>query len=491
MVHVRSALLVLWQQHRAAIIILAAAAVVYALTFVPNQLLFRTAALDLGLYTHAAYMYAHGHMADRMLFLGDPHPLLADHFDLHLILWSPLTWIFGTWTLLLVQWAAVLVGAWGMYRWLLALGAPRRIATLGLVHFCAFFGIIGAFTFDFHSNVVATMALPWFGLALHQRRWRSTWALLLFMLAAKENMGIWLCAVTFGFLLHHWHDRRMRTILAAQCCFALAWSVVVIAWVMPALSGGGSYANWKYPALGAGPMDALRIIATHPMDVIGAVSDGGGVHQGRAIKYEMLLFVFLTGGWAMLRRPWILVMIVPLLLQKLLHEGPFQWGVLAHYAVEFAPLCTFAIFGWPALWKPQRWRTSLAWMGALLSVAVTIRVMDASIFKENRAKQRFYQSAHYHRDFDVRGVRAIIASVPPDASISVLSPYLPQLTMRKDLYMFPIAPQVDHILLATLEEPYPLDKEQFAEALDTLATSRFWKLEKQCDGAVLYKRREP
>jgi uncharacterized membrane protein len=477
--------------HRTPCTILAVFALVHALIFVPNHLLFRTAALDLGLYTHAAFTYAHGHLADCMLFLGDHHLLLADHFDLHLLLWSPLTWIFGTWTLLLVQWAAVLGGAWGMYRWLSALGAPHRIATLGLVHFCAFFGIIGAFTFDFHSNVVATIALPWFGLALHHRRWYTSWLLLLFMLAAKENMGIWLSAVTFGFLLHYWRDRRMRTILAAQSLIALAWSVVVIAWVMPALSDGGGYDNWKFPALGHGPMDALRTIIGHPLNVIDALLDGGGVHQGRAIKLEMLLFVFLTGGWAMLCRPWTLVMIVPLLLQKLLHEGPVQWSVLAHYAVEFAPLCTFAIYGWPALWEPQRWKVRLTWMGALLSVAVTFRVMDASIYTEDRAKQRFYQSDHYHRDFDVRGVRAILASVPGDASISVLSPLLPQLTMRKNLYLFPIAPQVDYILLATRVEPYPLNKGQFAEALDSLANSRFWHLEKQCDGAVLYMRTSP
>ncbi|MEO8732972.1 MAG: DUF2079 domain-containing protein [Flavobacteriales bacterium] len=483
--HLNSAFL---RHKRARLLVLAVFGVVYALVFVPNHLLFRSYALDLGLYTHAAITYAHGHMADCMLFLGSHQLLLADHFDLHLILWSPLTWLFGQWTLLIVQWVAVLLGGLGMWRWLRALGASNTIATLGMVHFLAFFGIYGAFTFDFHSNVVATMALPWYGLALQQHRRRALWLLLLFMLAAKENMGIWLCAVCVGFAWHYRKDPRLRNLLLLQALLALAWSTVVIGTVMPALSDGGTYANWKYPALGSGPLDALRIIASRPMDVFEALLDGRGFPSGHAIKVEMLVLLFFAGGWAMLLRPWILLMAVPLLLQKLLHAGPAQWGVLAQYSVEFAPLCTLAIFSWPPLLRERRWSNALAGVAALLSVAVTVRVLDASIFKENRPKQRFYQVEHYERDYDARAVRELLASIPADVSVSASAPFVPHLVRHVNLYQYPIIDKADAIVLATLEWPYPETLEDLHTACDSLRHSRYWKLERECDGAVLFRK---
>lgn len=463
-------------------------AVLYGLVFVPNHLLFRTYALDLGLYTHAAYTYAHGHIADCMLFLGSKQPLLADHFDLHLILWAPLTWLLGTWTLLLVQWVAVLLGGWGMFRWLRALGASPLIATLGLVHFLAFFGIYGVFTFDFHSNVVATMAIPWYGLALHRRQWRASWALLLFMLAAKENMGIWLCFVALGLMLHEWKDAVPRRVLALQSIVALAWSVLVIAWVMPALAHSGQYSGWKYPALGQGPLDAVQMLVREPWHVLNALLDGGNIPNGGKMKMEMLLFIFLAGGWAMLLRPWILLMAIPLLLQKLLHAGPAQWGVLGHYSVEFAPLCTLAVFSWAPMLRNSQTGRILAVLAAVVSVAVTVRILDASLYVENRAKQRIYQVEHFTRDYDTAAVRRALRRIPEEAAVSASAAFVPHLVAHRDLYQFPIMGHADVIALATKEEPYPLSRGEFKATMDTLRRSRFWTETERCDGVVVFSR---
>ncbi|MCO5273326.1 MAG: DUF2079 domain-containing protein [Flavobacteriales bacterium] len=478
-------------EYRWPIRVLGLFALIYALVFVPNHLLFRTYALDLGLYTHAAVTYAHGHLADCRLFLGSGQPLLADHFDLHLMLWAPLTWLFGQWTLLLVQWVAVLAGGWGMWRWLRELGASPSTATWGLAHFLAFFGIYGAFTFDFHSNVVATMAFPWYGLALAKQRKAWAWLLLLFMLSAKENMGIWLCFVAIGFLVHQGKDKAMRWMLAAQAFTALAWSTVVIGLVMPALAGGVPYVGWKYPALGSGPLDAVRILALHPAQVFQGLLDGGDVPEGHAIKQEMLMLLCIAGGWALLLRPWILLMAVPLLLQKLLHAGPAQWGVLGHYSVEFAPLCTMAVFTWPPVRMGTRAGKVLAVLATVGSIAVAVHVMDASIYKENRARQRVYQADHYSRDYDVPAVRRLLRGIPSGAAVSASAAFVPHLVSHRDLYLYPVLDHAQVIVLATKEEPYPLSRDEFAASQDTLRRSVHWAEAEQCDGAVMYTRKTP
>lgn len=477
------------REHLPALLVGGLFALLFVLVFVPDHLLFRTYALDLGLYTHAAYQYAHGHWADSLLFLGSPRPLLADHFDLLLLLWSPLTLLFGTWTLLLVQWVAVLCGGLGMYRWLRAYGTPPPLATVGLAFFLAFFGVYGAFTFDFHSNVVAAMAFPWYGLAVYRRRWRAAWPLLVFMLAAKENMGIWLGFAALGFLLQARREPAVRRVLAAQGAVAFAWSALVIGVVMPALADGAPYAGWRYPALGGGPWDALQLLVTAPLHVARALFDGGAVPNGRAIKVEMLVLLFLAGGWALLLRPWLLLMAVPLLLQKLLHGGPAQWGVQDHYAVEFAPLCTFAVFTWRPLLRPgphARWIAALA-LG--LCLAVTVHILDASIYKGDRSRQRIYQAAHYGRDYDVRAVHALLDGIPPQAAVSASSPFVPQLALRDQLYQFPIVRNAEVIVLATRESPYPLSAEEFQAAMDSLSRSRWWQLTDSAPGALRYDRR--
>ncbi len=91
-------------------------AVLYALLSVVNHVCFRTAGLDLGIYTQMLYRYAHLQWPDSSMFLPEAQNMLCDHFDLYLILFSPLVYLFGTYTLLIVQIAAVLFGAWGMYR---------------------------------------------------------------------------------------------------------------------------------------------------------------------------------------------------------------------------------------------------------------------------------------------------------------------------------------------------------------------------------------
>jgi hypothetical protein len=170
------------------------------------------------------------------------------------------------------------------------LGATPVIANLGLIHFLAFFGIYGAFTFDFHSNVVAAMAIPWYGLALHKRRSTEAW-LLLFMLSAKENMGIWL----FSWCWVSCHERKETPPCGS---FWLGFGR------KPDVERGGDrrcdlrhfpMGRIGLPALGDGPI-VLGYMAIHPIQVFQALLDGGS-DPGRAKRSKMLVLLFLAGGW--------------------------------------------------------------------------------------------------------------------------------------------------------------------------------------------------
>ncbi|MCC7317875.1 MAG: DUF2079 domain-containing protein, partial [Bacteroidales bacterium] len=91
------------QKHRYILLISFSFALLYALVSLVNHYFFRTYALDLGLYNHAAFKYTHFQLADSLMIKEYSEPMLGGHFDLYLILFSPFIYVFGSYTLLIVQ----------------------------------------------------------------------------------------------------------------------------------------------------------------------------------------------------------------------------------------------------------------------------------------------------------------------------------------------------------------------------------------------------
>ena len=135
--------------------------VLYALISLVNHYLFKTYALDLGLYTHAMYDYTHFRIDDCSMFKAVPQSILSDHFDLYLVILSPLIYVFGSYTLLIVQIVAALLGGWGMYKLIGLYTDDGWMPIFAVATFFFSFGIIQTMAFDYHSNVLTAMILPW------------------------------------------------------------------------------------------------------------------------------------------------------------------------------------------------------------------------------------------------------------------------------------------------------------------------------------------
>ncbi|MEZ4807828.1 MAG: DUF2079 domain-containing protein [Flavobacteriales bacterium] len=442
--------------------ILAGFAVLYACIWVPNHLLFRTYALDLGLYTHALWQYAHGHPADTALFLHDVQPLLADHFDLYLPLLSPLVLILGTWTLLVVQWAAILFGAWGIRRTLLLMGAGPRPAMVGMVVFLAYFGVFTAVAFDYHSSVVAAMFLPWFIAAMVQGRTGQGILWFLLMLIAKENIGLWIGVVALVLSNVSCVPGRMRAACYGLGALGFAWSALVIGCIMPSLAADGAYAHADYSIVLEGTEGPLQKVVGM---LTALFTDHVGVPDGTAIKLEFWVMLLLAGGWALLLRPVWGIMALPLLAQKMLHDDPGKWSVVAHYAVEFAPLIAIAVGLSVQHWSGRAWSTVLV---VVFSLATTARCMDNTIAYQDRSRIRFYQAEHWHRNHDTMPVEQAMRTIPPDASVSASSPAIPHLACRDQVFQFPILRDAQWVLVMPLESPYPLTTAGSKAVVDSL-----------------------
>jgi uncharacterized membrane protein len=192
------------------IITLVAFASMYALISFVNHYLFRTYALDLGLYTNAMQRYISGMAPDTKMFWAPSQHMLADHFDLYLVLFSPLKFIFGTYTLLIVQWIALMVGGLGIYKYVQKHINPQ-FALPAILCFYAYFGLFSAIAYDYHSNVVAAMAVPWLLFMFKEEKFKWVALLTLFILIGKENMGLWTFFIFTALALQNWKNSRTES----------------------------------------------------------------------------------------------------------------------------------------------------------------------------------------------------------------------------------------------------------------------------------------
>lgn len=465
-------------------------ALVYALIAFVNHYCFRTFALDLGAYTNALYDYSHFRRNDAALFKEVPRNMLSDHFDLFLVIISPLSWIFGQYTLQLVQIIAVLTGGLGVYRYMLFRSNDTRFALLAQLHLYLFFGVFSALSFDYHSNVVAAMLVPFLFLFLEKHQFAKGWAVLAFILICKESMAVMMVSLFLGMLLLYRKDRTVRKQAGWLLLFSVIYFVVVIKMVMPALAPEGKYLHYKYHALGNNYAEALMFIITHPVKafVLQFVNHlDNPLYDG--IKAEFYVFVILSGLPLLLARPAFLLMLVIPVVAKMSYDDPATWSIDSQYSIEFAVILSIGAFS--VLQQVGRGKTRMAWAWVLcgLSLAATIRLMDHTVYLHDYNRLRIYQKGHYVRGHDIRAIHHAINSIPADVPVAAQSPLVPHLAYRDKCYQLPIVKDAQYIIASRREpETYPMQRDELFRLLrDSAASGRWEVLEDTEDVTVLRK----
>jgi len=209
---------------------------IFAVISLVNHYNFRTYALDLGMTTHALRELLHlREPVTTLLTDSAPTSFFAAHFTLIPVLVAPLYWLFGSWTLLLVQLAAILLGGRGV--WVFARGRETTAADANLVlaYFYSLWAIYSALSYDYHDNVVGAMTLPWLLHWFGQRRWGRVALAFTVLLISKENMALLAAAVAAGAAWQYRRQPQLVLVALLGAVAAVVYFEVVTKWVMPAL----------------------------------------------------------------------------------------------------------------------------------------------------------------------------------------------------------------------------------------------------------------
>lgn len=457
---------------------------------VVNHYFFRTYALDLGLYTNALYEYSHLRFPTCASFTTHNFLLLGDHFDIYLVVFSPFAYVFGSYTLLILQILFLVLGGLGVYNYLNAIGAQRYLANAALFYFLFFFGTLGGLGFDYHSNVIASCIVPWFFYVTYMKKTLHSWVLVFIICLGRENMGIWMCFVCLGLVAVNWTDHKVRTTLLLQAIFSILYSAVILGLVMPLITEGQAMAGFKYSQFGNSPTSVVFQMAQHPLAVIKALFvNTTNLGKFDYVKLELHLFLLVAGIYVLVKSPTYLLMLVPIYLQKLLHDNPLMWGVGRHYSIEFAPILAIGIFSTIHQMKKESFKKPLTILVLIGACVTSIRLMDSTIAYVDKINLRFYQSQHYQSPIDLKKVYSKIQEIPNESVLSVQSNLFPHLALRNKIYQFPIINNSEYIILNYSGSHYPLNEKQYLKLLDSLKSTQHWNTITDDPSILILKRK--
>jgi uncharacterized membrane protein len=462
------------------IVIFTLCAIVYCLISLVNHYLFHTAAFDLGIFNNALYCISHFRTSYLTLNIFSPGTnLLGDHFSPIMFLYIPFYYLFGSYTLLLIQIASILFGGWGIYKYCKLKFPESYIPLIITLQFFGIWGIYSALSFDFHNNVVGAMFVPWLVYYYEKQNKKLFLTCFLLILISKENMALWLAFIMVGLMLKNGlrNFKKHLKFEVPLLVFALIYFYIVVSFIMPPLQHGhGNYQLYRYEALGNSLPAIIKTILEKPGYVFGLLFNNSlGNPEFDGIKTELHYMVLMSGGLALLYRPYYLFMLLPIYAQKLLSSNVTFWGINAQYSIEFVPILSLALADTAFKIKPVALRYAFCIAYTIITHIVNIHSMDErKAWAYNKTNTRYYNEGHYNSELNLDAVYYALKLVPDDVPLSVSSSFAPHLANREKIYSFPDIKDAQYLVLMmpmSSHSSYPLSDVDFLKAVDTCKAS--------------------
>ena len=474
------------------VIVVAFFGIIYCLISLINHTNFRTYAWDLGIYNQAIYDYAHFRLNHNTVLQPGTNNILSDHFTVLHFFISPLYWIFKSYTLLVFQIACILFGGVGIYRYIKEKSNNENLSLLAVIHFFSLWGIYSALGFGYHDNVVGAMFVPWFIYYLTKEKYYHSTLFFLLLLISKENMIIWGVFLGLGMLLVNYKHKLKRYYLAGLVVFAVLFFELVMKVIMPGLADPGhEYVHFTYSTLGNGFGEAITNLIINPWKAIELFfTNFLNNPEAEGMKQEFFLVFLVSGGFILVKKPQYLIILLPILGQKMFSDDFFKWGLSWQYSIEFAPILSIALFEY---FSEKTNKNVLKW--AVLAICVAGYTTFTKI--ENRLpawsdglNMKFYAKKHYEKPYSISNINKTIKQIPEDARVSGEANIVPHFSDRKTVYQFPKIADAEYIILIPNDDYwYPLVKDEYNKKVSELIHSEEWTVLTQNNDVLLLKKK--
>ncbi len=469
-------------------------AIIYSLISIPNHYLYKTNAFDLGVFNNALHSFSRFQVNHTPLAIdGLPKNYFGNHFSPIIFLFVPFYYLFGSYTLLIIQIAAILFGGFGIYKVSELILKNRLYSILIVIQFFSVWAISSALSFDYHDNVLAAMLVPWlFYFHLSKRR---NYFMLIFVLIllCRENMAFWMCFVLIGMCFLNNGEKPWRNfkqllpyMLISGIYFILTLKVILPYFIEE---------NWgdpltRYSNMGDTIWEKLNFIFFKPQQLFKYLIENPTTEVFyNGLKSEFHFMILVSGGIFLFRFPKFLLMAVPLYFQKLLTNDFGFWGINAHYSIEFVPIISLALI-YAAL-HFKRYAKYLLIFVCISTLGFHIKSLyERQSLHYNQEHNNFLIAEHYQANMNLSDVKKVINEIPKYVSVSASSELTPHLANRKNIYLFPIVKNAEYIvLLKKGTNYYPIGEKDFNLRVKELRSNSNYKITKENKSIVVFKRR--
>ena len=467
---------------------------IYCLISLVNHYNFRTYAFDLGIYNNCLHQYGHLHKNHYPYLHNLFTNFLADHFSLYTVLLSPLHYIFGTSTLLYLQIISILFGAVGIHKIISHRFNTPFLPEIAMIHFLGFFGIYSALAFDYHDNVISAMLVPWFIYYFDIKNIKMTLLFAILIVIGKENMPIWLAFVCAGLACLHYNESSKRNLALILVGASIIYVVLIIKVVMPAmdpLMAKNGYHAFQYNILGNNSKEILYNLTHNPLEILKAlfINPYKDMPELNGIKWELYACMLLAGGWMLLIKPQYIIMLIPIIAQKVFHNDFGKWGINYHYSIELAPIIIIGFYDGLTYFKNQKIWIVFSSIFCLLTLKNSFdKIEKRDSLYYNKTNSAFYSKEHYQCEFDKREIKRVMKLIPPKANLSALNIFCPHLSFRDNIYQFPDIHDAEYVLLAKTENAYPVRGIELDNKIQEFKNSANWQTLSASKGIYLFKR---
>jgi len=444
------------------------------------------------MFNQALYFFSKGQNAIYTLDLtGQTYPFLATHFSPILIIFSPLRFLFGTYTLLVIQVLFVLFGAVGIYKIAIdKFSFERKTALILVIHFLSIWGVFSALSFDFHMNVIGAMCIPWY-IYYFKDKPKYTFFLLIFILLTIEVFGIFLFFIILTYIIKNkLYSLKNNYVQYLQLVICVVYVLIVILIVMPALQKTGTNLQLKrYELIGDSPSEMISFVFTKPIEFwnifIGNKIDS--IYDG--IKLETVLMILFSGGIAFLVRPLFLLMLFPILAIKFLSNDYGFWGINNQYSIELVPVISLVLV--ELTLKFYKYRNLITLFVLSTTILGTIQTMNSRKSKwYNEKNNNLFAKEHYQSEFQYSKLNKVFELIGKEESVSAVTNFVPHLAFRNKIYHFPIVKDATTIVLTKKEGfNYPLTQEEYNNEIKKFKLDSSFRIAYSDKTLIIFKKK--
>jgi len=422
----------------------------------------------------------------------------------------PVSLLYFVWSnpkiLLILQTLVVACGAYPAF-WLARLRLRSDFAAVVIsIIYLLHPGLLQAVRFDFHAVTLTASLLLFLLYFIYTRQtvWAFVFALL--AMACKEDVPLVVAGFGIWSAVFQWRWRSGLTL----ALLALVWFCVVVFIIMPHASPTGHpLLISRYAQLGS-PLHFLKQTLLHPLHFL-------KIYIWEAHHRAYLQLLLFPVCYLALLAPWVLVLAAPSLALNLLSSDPQMYSGLFQYSAEIVPVLIFAMieglicFFWlmrligrklaEANDKAPETRSFLhiflhrywtSYINTIVCGVLLAAVLSSTLAMDST----FYGVLPFSQDFQwpqvsehTSKVERFMRMIPTDASASIQNKFVPHLSERTHIYLFPYQDdRAEYILLDTIGDIYPLSSSAYAQEVQKILLSGHYRIVIAENGYLLLQR---